>query len=156
MDWKNMFFSAEGRIGRQQFWIGFLILLGLNVVLGFIPVIGQLLSLVLIWCSICIYSKRLHDMGKSGWLQLIPLGTFLVAMIFAFVTGGAAIMTAAMQGDSADPTTMLAGLGMAALAFGAAGLVCLIFLLWVGLSSGQTGENRFGPAPGSTAAPAVA
>ena len=34
MDWKTLFFSAEGRIGRSTFWVGWLVLLGVNVVLG--------------------------------------------------------------------------------------------------------------------------
>jgi len=151
MDWKNMFFSADGRIGRQEFWIGFLILLGVGVVLNFIPLIGQVLSIVTIWCWICLYTKRLHDMGKSGWTQLLPIGASFAAGVFAAVSGGAAIIATAMQGDNADPTAMVAGLGAAALAILAATLVCLIFLLWVGLSGGQAGENRFGPAPGTPA-----
>jgi len=54
MDWKTLFFSPDGRIGRQSFWIGWLVLLGVNVVLGWIPLIGWALSLVTIYCNVCI------------------------------------------------------------------------------------------------------
>lgn len=147
MDWKKLFFSADGRIGRQEFWIGFLVLLGAGVVFNFIPLIGQLLGLVSIWCWICLYSKRLHDMGKSGWLQIIPIGVGFAAVIMAAISGGAAIFAAAMQGDSVDPATLIAGLGAAALFLGAAGLVGLVFLLWIGLSGSQPGQNRYDPIP---------
>jgi uncharacterized membrane protein YhaH (DUF805 family) len=46
MDWKSLFFSAEGRIGRQAFWIGWLMLLGAHVVAGWIPVIGHVIGLI--------------------------------------------------------------------------------------------------------------
>jgi uncharacterized membrane protein YhaH (DUF805 family) len=151
MDWKNLLFSGNGRIGRQEFWVGFLILLGVGVVLNFIPVIGGLIGLVTIWCWVVLYAKRLHDMGKSGWLQLIPYGVGAAAIIGAFVTGGMAIIAAAAQGDNVDPTTMIAGLGGAALFLGGACLVSLIFLLWVGLSGGQAGDNQYGPPPGTPA-----
>ena len=42
MDWKTLFLSANGRIGRQPFWIGVAILIVAGMVLNFIPIIGQL------------------------------------------------------------------------------------------------------------------
>lgn len=158
MDFKNLFFSADGRIGRQDFWVGFLILLGANVVLNMIPLIGQILSLVLCWCWICLYSKRLHDMGKSGWLVAVPLVIAVVAGVVAGISGAMAVFSAATAVDGTDPTAamgFLAGMGFAALVVGAAVLINLAFLLWVGLSGGQPGENRFGPVP-VKAAPAAA
>ena len=32
MDWKYLFTSLEGRIGRQSYWMGVLALYGMNVV----------------------------------------------------------------------------------------------------------------------------
>ena len=37
--------SFEGRLRRAHFWIGFLIIFGANVVLGWIPILGWLISL---------------------------------------------------------------------------------------------------------------
>jgi len=45
--------------------------------------------------------------------------------------------------------------GFAAMLFGLAGLVNLIFLLWVGLGAGSLGDNRYGPTPGSWTSPAA-
>lgn len=153
MDWKSLFFSAEGRIGRQSFWIGWLVLLGVNVVLGWIPFIGQLLSLVTIYCFVCIYSKRLHDMGKSGWLQAIPLVIcFVLPIIGMFAFGGAALV-AGLSGasEAAATTAVLGSLGGFFVLLFIAMIVGIGFLLWVGISDGETGDNRFGPPPSAIA-----
>lgn len=55
-------FSFEGRTRRSHFWIGWLICLGVGVVAGWIPIIGALISLLLIWPNLAIPVKRLHDM----------------------------------------------------------------------------------------------
>ena len=77
MDWKTLFLSPEGRIGRQAFWIGWLVLLGVNMALGWLPMIGAVISLATIYSSVCIHSKRLHDMGQTGWWQVLHLGAVL-------------------------------------------------------------------------------
>lgn len=71
-------FSYKGRVGRLA-WFGMRILL--NV---FFYVIGNLtadpgliivfllLWLPIMWVSICVNSKRCHDIGWSGWFQIIP------------------------------------------------------------------------------------
>ena len=52
-DWQKLFLSFEGRIRRSHFWIGWLILLGVNVVISWIPFIN-LLGIVLIWPNLAI------------------------------------------------------------------------------------------------------
>jgi len=149
MDWKFLFFTADGRIGRQNFWIGVLILFAVGMVLGWIPLIGWLISLAAIYCWVCLYSKRLHDMGKSGWLTLIPFGIGAALMMIGFVIGGAAMMTGfAMHPNGADMNpAAFAGMGAFAGLMGLAGLLGFIFLLWVGLTPGEPGENRYGAPP---------
>ncbi len=158
MDWKSLFFSAEGRIGRGEFWIGWLVLLGVNVVAGWIPLIGWILALVTIYCSICIYSKRLHDMGKSGWLQLVPIVICTIAGGFAFVSMGAGVMMGALSGgaDEMVAASVLGGLGIGLLALAVTFIVGVAFLLWVGLSAGEPGPNRFGEPPAKSAVPSAA
>ena len=155
MDWKTLFFSPDGRIGRSSFWIGWLVLLGVNVVLGWVPLIGWALSLVTIYCNVCITAKRLHDMGKSGFLQVIPLIACPTLIIGAIVAvAGPAIMAGIADADDAQVTAaVMAGVGGMFLFFLAALVIGLGFLLWTGISDSQPGENRYSPAP---ATPAVA
>ena len=88
VDMTYLFTSAEGRINRQQWWIGFGILLViwlLSALLlgqdGLIPfIIG-----ILIWLGgIMLHIKRCHDRDKSGWwclLLIIPFVGFIWAVI---------------------------------------------------------------------------
>jgi uncharacterized membrane protein YhaH (DUF805 family) len=147
MDWKTLFLSADGRIDKRDFWIGFAILFVAGLVLGMIPVLG-LISILLIYPWVCVYAKRLHDFGRSAWLILAPVAVTAVLMIAAIALGGMAMMGAGL----ANNETAMAG---SALAMGGAiaGVALLSFLiwigfaLWVGLTNGDPAENRFGPPP---------
>ncbi|MBZ8133801.1 DUF805 domain-containing protein [Afifella sp. IM 167] len=77
MDWKYLYTSFEGRIGRRDWWLG---VIGLYVVWliswilfgsdGLVPfVVGVLIFLGGIACHV----KRFHDRGRSGWWSLIVL-----------------------------------------------------------------------------------
>ena len=137
MDWRYLFLSPQGRIGRRDFWLGVGVVIVAGLVLGMIPLLGLLASIALIYPSVCLQAKRLHDFGKSGWLQLVPLGVMGVASIVASVTGGAA----ALAGGGAA----LAGLGLGLAVLSLALLINLGFLLWVGLSRGDVAANSYGP-----------
>lgn len=145
-NFQQVLFSFNGRIRRQHFWIGWLICLGAGVVLGWIPLLGTLLSIALIWPNLAISVKRLHDMGQSGWLIVIPWIAGIGGVIAAFMTVGVAALTSGYV-NTDDPAAVLAIIGPM---FGILGIVALIqlgFLLWIGISDGQRGDNRFGPDP---------
>lgn len=90
MDWKRLFLAFDGRINRQPFWIGVIILFVLNIIIAAIfgdGILGILLSLALIYPGLAVYVKRCHDRGKTGWwclLLLIPI----VGLIWAIVDLG--------------------------------------------------------------------
>jgi uncharacterized membrane protein YhaH (DUF805 family) len=146
-DWKVLLFSFQGRIRRQHFWIGWLILLGAGVVAGWIPLLGGLICLALIWPHLAIAVKRLHDMGKSGWLAAIPWVVSVVGLFVGLGMVGFSAISNAAALDNEDPAAILA---LIAPAFGMFGLIILInlaFLLWIGLTPGSNGDNRHGPDP---------
>jgi uncharacterized membrane protein YhaH (DUF805 family) len=109
-------------------------------------VIGQIAAIVMIYPWVCVYSKRLHDMGKSGWLAAVPFGIFFVAAAFAAVAGGAAMFGAA-SGSAAAAGGAFAALGLIGLVLALAFLVWLGFTLWVGLSKGDVAANQYGAPP---------
>jgi uncharacterized membrane protein YhaH (DUF805 family) len=152
VDWQRLFLSPQGRIGQREFWIGFAILFVSGFVLGLIPFIGQLIGILLIYPQVCVFVKRLHDFGKTGWLYLAPLGLTIVLVGVGFAVGGAAMFAAGAAGDGAGGAAALGGMGIAALFFLLAFVVNIAFLLWVGLSKGDPGSNQYGPPSNGVAA----
>lgn len=145
MDWTKLFFSPDGRIGRQAYWIGWLVLIGVNTLLFWVP----FLSLVTIYCWICVCSKRFHDMGKSGWLSAIPVTLSIVMPIGAVIAVAGAAVASSISGAS-DETVVAAVLsavaGSALLLLGAL-LIGIGFLIWQGVALGEPGPNGYGPPP---------
>lgn len=75
------------RANRTQFWMYVLVYLIIYVVLSLIDkllgsvVLALLFSLALLIPSISIGARRLHDIGRSGWWQLIALIPILGAIV---------------------------------------------------------------------------
>lgn len=133
-DW----FSTVGRRGRLSFLMNFLFV---NIGIGIISAIagsmeGLLASLVMAGCSIgggwiniCLTTQRLHDMGRSGWLQAVP---FVAALL------GLTLL--------ASDNPLAYGLGVILLLAG-----CLGFSLWLLFTPGTAEGNGYGPRPTTTA-----
>jgi len=81
--------SVQGRASRSEYWWFMLFTAVATAVLENIPVLGMIASLAFILPSVCVTSRRLHDIGWSGWWQLLPLILFLasVASILFDVSG---------------------------------------------------------------------
>lgn len=71
------YFCFEGRAGRKEFWQFFLVCAVAHIVLGWIPRLGPVLSLLLLLGlllpTLGVTARRLHDRGQTGWLQLLAL-----------------------------------------------------------------------------------
>jgi uncharacterized membrane protein YhaH (DUF805 family) len=148
MDFMSLLLSPSGRIGREDFWIGFLILCALSVVLLMIPFLGHVALLATTYCWICLYIKRLHDLGRPAGLIAIPYLIWIVPIVVAAVMGGIAVFNGLLSGDDAGTSfSVLAGLGGFLVASGIAFLVGVGFLLWMGIAPGEPGENRYGAPP---------
>ena len=78
--------NFKGRSSRSEYWWGYLFNTLLSLVLPVIPVIGGLLSLVMLVPGIAISVRRMHDIGKSGWyllMGLIPLAGPIILLVYA-------------------------------------------------------------------------
>ncbi|MEP7256545.1 MAG: DUF805 domain-containing protein [Ferruginibacter sp.] len=90
-------FSFEGRIRRTEYGLSFIIYLCLLTIIQMIFVddsnpsntspLFLILAIPIIWFLISQGAKRCHDMGNSGWFQLIPFYFFW--MLFADSNVGA-------------------------------------------------------------------
>ncbi|HGJ5891738.1 MAG TPA: DUF805 domain-containing protein [Arsenophonus apicola] len=86
--------SFKGRIGRKPFWFGiviwFLVMVmtsSLQIYFSFSPYILLLLVILLLYPLAAIFTKRLHDRGKSGgWLLLLLLVFLLFSIDVSLLT----------------------------------------------------------------------
>ncbi|MDB5438752.1 MAG: hypothetical protein JWM33_1179 [Caulobacteraceae bacterium] len=145
-------FSASGRYSRVKFWLSWLGLVGVSVFAtwlpGFlvfavvVPGVKAALGLftfastfIIFYCQVCNATKRLHDMGRSGWLQSIPMA--ICAVIGVGAGTAANIAHAPILVDLALPATLIVGLA---------------FHVWIGTTPSQKETNRFGAPTGRLAA----
>ena len=73
----------EGRARRSEFWWWILAMWILQIIVnvifggisgnrnGFLAFIGWVITIILVLATIAVGCRRLHDTGKSGWLQLL-------------------------------------------------------------------------------------
>ena len=92
MDYKNLLLSCKGRIPRSVYWLNYYIPFAiLYVVLVFVDIglgtkvavdpsmgtaggvgiISAVFSLLMIYPSIAVTIKRIHDRGRTGWFMLV-------------------------------------------------------------------------------------
>ena len=93
-----------GRAGRSEFWWFFLFQVVVSVVLSiFSEALQGLAGLLLLLPAIAVGTRRLHDIGKSGWFQLlafVPVVGWLV-LLYWFVQPSAAGSNAWGSGPAA-------------------------------------------------------
>jgi uncharacterized membrane protein YhaH (DUF805 family) len=107
--WKTLFFSFGGRIGRETFWIGILVLAAgwivpfvlLTAIQDVTGQPGLLMSetagwVFSLWIAFLFFAdfpiviKRLHDLDMSGWwvlFKFVPLGYFLFLLMLGVFKG---------------------------------------------------------------------
>ncbi|MEO8672955.1 MAG: DUF805 domain-containing protein [Tahibacter sp.] len=116
MNWGQLLFSFDGRVGRGVYWGFFVVMMVLMCVIlgatlmpmyaamssgadpatapqggGVMGMIGGLLGLAMIWPGLAISAKRWHDVDKSAWwilIGLVPAVGGIIALVFnGFVAG---------------------------------------------------------------------
>lgn len=122
--------SVQGRASRSEYWWFMLFAIVAESLLQGVPTLGTLLSLALLIPHICVTTRRLHDIGWSGWWQLTPLA-LMIAGVLSFVFDASGMLCVA---------GVLGGLG---------------FGLYFGIRKGTApGEpNPYGGAPDSFVVP---
>ena len=75
-----------GRARRSEFWKFVLVSFIISIVLGTISdALETLYALAILVPSLAVGARRLHDIGKSGWWQLlvlIPIVGWIVLIVF--------------------------------------------------------------------------
>jgi uncharacterized membrane protein YhaH (DUF805 family) len=130
MRWFKSLFSWSGRASRSQYWLGWLFILFLFLLSKGLSEWLWLMAVLSFCCTIIwlvISTRRLHDLGLSGWWAF---GVWTVAQILVVIDF--------IQYPNPNPE-LERGLGMA--------LAILVIggTIWLGSVKGQQMENRFGP-----------
>lgn len=123
-----LFVSAGGRTSRGHFAAALITLLA--AVAFYLYFVGtgrtSLWSMLLLMIpGVILHARRLHDMGHTAWLLLVPA----VLMVASF----AIWLKVVSLGAQLDDTVPLAALAVAA-----------AFALWCCVAKGQSEPNRFG------------
>jgi uncharacterized membrane protein YhaH (DUF805 family)/uncharacterized membrane protein YphA (DoxX/SURF4 family) len=128
MIWDTLFVYPTGRTSRGQFAAA---LIPLAFVVWSYAGWGPNMYapwdlLVLLYPAVVLHARRMHDMGRSGWLLLVPAVLTVVAMAI-----WARRISLGAQLDAAVPLAAL--------------VVFVGFALWGCIRKGQTEVNSFGP-----------
>ncbi|MCL0099347.1 DUF805 domain-containing protein [Dehalococcoidia bacterium] len=92
---KYLIFSTEGRINRQRYFFGFLLLWAVGFVAAlllerFAPGLSPLLLVIFLAMTVILGIKRMHDRNHSGWFLLfcfVPI-VHLLAYGYLFLAPG--------------------------------------------------------------------
>ncbi len=126
MNFESTYVDPRGRASRGQFIGGVIPLLAAAVL--YVALVGGVTGgwclMVLLFPALVLHARRLHDMGRSGWLVLAP-GVLNAAAIW-------------LHYIAHDGGQLKAPVTLAALAVSAA------FVLWGLLGKGKAEANRFG------------
>ncbi|QDH14505.1 DUF805 domain-containing protein [Formicincola oecophyllae] len=144
----------KGRAPRAEFWwfmlfmwIFILIAGGLDILFHWWGVLGSLVDLALILPHLAVSTRRLHDIGRSGWWLVVYW--FFYVMLF----GGVVVLVfnakqiQAMFNQTAPENSGLIGVALFT------GLIFLIYtvldqvLLIFDCLPSQLGSNKYGPNP---------
>jgi uncharacterized membrane protein YhaH (DUF805 family) len=167
----DLLFNPQGRITAGAFWQGWLILFVINMLLNLLMVYGPpaqfplllllavVVGLALIYPSVCVYGKRLHDAGKSAWWVLaIFLGAIVLGVIVGIVLRIFVPQTEVLQLQqslrSVKPLSPEFWAGMQQIQkiqflpqLVPSVLISLVIAFIVSRLASDSGENRFGSPP---------
>ena len=79
--------NFSGRATISEYWWAWLFNALLNLILGYIPVIGWIVMLATFIPGLSLSVRRLHDRGKSGWFLLwglLPLVGWIIVIVQYF------------------------------------------------------------------------
>jgi uncharacterized membrane protein YhaH (DUF805 family) len=141
--WRQ-YVDFNGRARRKEYWIFSMINTLIGIVFTVIQyaspalattttIVSALFSLAALLPELAVSVRRLHDIGKSGWLLLILYGSVILMFpIFMLVS-----LTMALGGR----VELIFG-GLALVPFG---VFIWFFVMWC--TDSQPGANKWGPNP---------
>ena len=141
MDWAYLLNSFHGRIGRQTFWIGMLVVIVANFLACYVAErIGgdrpsAIVDLAFTYPEFAVALKRAHDRDLPVWLLWIFFGAGAVLDLFTVL---------GLAGTDEAPSMLSLAIAVPFAVFG------LALLAELGFRRGTAGPNQYGPDPLAT------
>nr|WP_070960037.1 DUF805 domain-containing protein [Hyphomonas sp. Mor2] len=102
----DLLINPNGRIARNRFWQGMVILTVASVLVSaavwLVNPLFDFLSLALIFPYICVYGKRLHDIGQSAWWVIAIWFAVVIIQVVLFLVLLFTIMPAMMSPEQKE------------------------------------------------------
>jgi uncharacterized membrane protein YhaH (DUF805 family) len=137
----QFYFLPAGRIPRWQYWIKYFLPAFLIALLLKLPEtfggnrfgwVYPIFSLLIIWPSMAVLAKRIHDRNKPGWLVWLLYGpSFLLGILSGLATRYPSFWL--------DFSKTMVSLLIA--------LIVIWFFIEFGCLRGTVGPNKYGPDP---------
>jgi len=149
------FANFKGRARRSEFWWFTLF----TFLLGLIPFIGNIASLVCLIPHLAVSTRRLHDTGRSGWwLVAACIGSVILMstsflLFFIFIISGPSSFTDIDDDALIDMMSNYASTSMPSLyliiliALSFIIMILYIMLLLFYCTDSDKNENKYGPSP---------
>ncbi len=143
-DVNHLYLTTDGRIGRQSFWIGAIVLAVVSIVIAVIVgaifgwlsfaarLIQFIVQLVLAYPAYALMAKRFQDRAKPGTYAAIVIGLNILYSLLALF---------GIIGAAAAATILGILFGLVMLAIG------IWVLIELGILRGTVGDNVYGPDP---------
>jgi uncharacterized membrane protein YhaH (DUF805 family) len=126
------YFDFHGRAGRAEFWNYIAVFIAITLVAEIVFRVFSVAPVRILFTAwalgfflptIGIAIRRLHDLGRTGWLLVTPLvPAFLMLLLFFWFWPITVVLAACMIGSA-------------------------WYLLYLCLQPGMTAQNRYGPVP---------
>jgi uncharacterized membrane protein YhaH (DUF805 family) len=143
----TVLFDPRGRMGRSEFLISASAVLALEAARAMLEpsapaTVLVFLKTVALWMGMVALVKRLHDLGRSGWLALAGAAALCIWSAVLGIVAVAVLGTTALDIGSVVLAALVGLIAMPAI--GAA--------LWLHLAPGDPDANRFAAAARETRA----
>ena len=139
------YFKFSGRSRRSEYW-WFFLLTQIVSIIGNIPIVGWIIGIIgglaVIIPGISITTRRLHDIGRSGWWQL---GYWIVTIVVWIVLIGTLAAGFAVLENERPWFAGLLFLLTTASSIGAIALI-VVWVIWL-VRKSDSGPNKYGPDP---------
>lgn len=141
-DFNHLYLTTDGRIGRQQYWIGAIALGVVSIIISFafgrfltgaaLTVFAIVWQLAISYPAYNLMAKRFQDRDKPSTYALYAIVAFFVLTVIS-------LFTAPVPGESPGTISIVFGLITAAIG--------IWILIELGILRGTVGSNQYGPDP---------